>query len=42
MTDFPIHTLHSAPERSQPALKQLQSAFGMIPNIAARSQRRRF
>jgi AhpD family alkylhydroperoxidase len=24
----------SAPERSQPALQQLQSAFGMIPNIA--------
>lgn len=34
MTDFPIHTLQSAPERSQPALKQLQSAFGIIPNIA--------
>jgi alkylhydroperoxidase family enzyme len=34
MTDFPIHTLQSAPQRSQPALNQLQSAFGMIPNIA--------
>jgi AhpD family alkylhydroperoxidase len=34
MTHFPIHTLESAPERSQPALQQLQSAFGMIPNIA--------
>ena len=34
MTDFPVHTLESAPERSKPALNQLQSAFGMIPNIA--------
>jgi alkylhydroperoxidase family enzyme len=34
MTNFPVHTLDSAPERSKPALKQLQSAFGMIPNIA--------
>lgn len=34
MTIFPVLTLESAPERSKPALKQLQSAFGMIPNIA--------
>ena len=34
MTTFPIHSMESAPERSKPALKQLQSAFGMIPNIA--------
>jgi AhpD family alkylhydroperoxidase len=34
MTTFPVHTLESAPERSKPALQQLQSAFGMIPNIA--------
>jgi alkylhydroperoxidase family enzyme len=34
MTRFPVHTLESAPERSKPAVKQLQSAFGMIPNIA--------
>lgn len=33
MTGFPIHTVESAPERSKPALQQLQSAFGMIPNI---------
>jgi len=33
MTTFPIHTLESAPEGSQPALRQLQSAFGMIPNL---------
>jgi hypothetical protein len=30
---FPIHTIESAPEGSKPALKQLQSAFGMIPNL---------
>ena len=34
MTTFPVHTLESAPERSKPALQQLQSAFGMIPNVA--------
>jgi AhpD family alkylhydroperoxidase len=34
MTNFPVHTIDSAPERSRPALRQLQSAFGMIPNIA--------
>lgn len=34
MTNFPIHTVESAPESSKPALRQLQSAFGMIPNIA--------
>ena len=34
MTNFPVHTVEAAPERSKPALRQLQSAFGMIPNIA--------
>ena len=34
MTTFPVHTIDSAPERSKPALRQLQSTFGMIPNIA--------
>ena len=34
MTSFPVHTMESAPERSKPALQKLQSAFGMIPNIA--------
>ena len=34
MTNFPVHTMESTPERSKPALQQLQSAFGMIPNIA--------
>src|SRR5580700_3859506 len=33
MTNFPVHTLDSAPERSKPSLRQLQSAFGMIPNL---------
>ena len=33
MTNFPVNTLESAPEGSRPALKQLQSAFGMIPNL---------
>ena len=34
MTRFSIHTIQSAPDRSKPALQQLQQAFGMIPNIA--------
>jgi AhpD family alkylhydroperoxidase len=34
MTTFPVNTIESAPERSKPALQQLQAAFGMIPNIA--------
>src|ERR1700729_3103159 len=34
MTTFPVHTIDSAPERSLPALQQLQAAFGVIPNIA--------
>ena len=33
MTNFPVHTIESAPERSKPAMRQLQSAFGMIPNL---------
>jgi alkylhydroperoxidase family enzyme len=33
MTTFPLHTIESAPERSRPALQQLQAAFGMIPNL---------
>jgi len=33
MTNFPVNTLDSAPEGSRPALRQLQSAFGMIPNL---------
>ena len=34
MTNFPVHTVATAPERSKPAMQQLQSAFGMIPNVA--------
>src|ERR1700730_17241964 len=34
MTNFPVHTMESAPEGSAPALHRLQSSFGMIPNIA--------
>jgi alkylhydroperoxidase family enzyme len=33
MTTFPVHTKESAPEGSKPAMEQLQSAFGMIPNL---------
>jgi len=33
MTTFPINTMESAPDGSKPALEQLQSAFGMIPNL---------
>jgi alkylhydroperoxidase family enzyme len=33
MTNFPVYTVDSAPEDSQPALRQLQSAFGTIPNL---------
>lgn len=35
MKPFPVHTIHSAPEAARPSLQALQSAFGMIPNIAA-------
>lgn len=34
MSTFQVHTLDSAPEQSQPVLKQLQQTFGFIPNIA--------
>jgi alkylhydroperoxidase family enzyme len=34
MTNFPVHTIDSAPEGSRKALQSLQAAFGMIPNIA--------
>jgi len=33
MTNFPVNTIDSAPEGSKPAMKQLESAFGMIPNL---------
>ncbi len=33
MANFPVHNIESAPEASQPALQQLRSTFGMIPNL---------
>ena len=35
MPTYPMPALASAPEKSKPALEQLQQAFGLIPNIAA-------
>lgn len=34
-TDFPIHTLDSAPQGARPALQQLKESVGTIPNLAA-------
>jgi AhpD family alkylhydroperoxidase len=34
MDKFPIYTIETAPETSKPALRDLQAAFGVIPNIA--------
>ncbi|HEV3426723.1 MAG TPA: carboxymuconolactone decarboxylase family protein [Paraburkholderia sp.] len=36
MSRFPLYTLDTAPEQSKPVLRQLQQAFGIIPNIAAK------
>ena len=35
MPNYPIHTIASAPEKSKPALEQLQKAFGVLPNLPA-------
>src|SRR3954470_2325622 len=35
MSTYRIHTIESAPERSRPVLRELQQAFGFIPNVAA-------
>ena len=35
MPTYQIHTITSAPEKSKPALEQLQQAFGILPNLAA-------
>ena len=35
MTAFPLYTLETAPEASKAALRDLNAAFGFIPNIAA-------
>ena len=34
MQPFPLYTIETAPEGSKPALRDLQAAFGMVPNIA--------
>ncbi|WP_027062400.1 carboxymuconolactone decarboxylase family protein [Mesorhizobium loti] len=34
MTNFPMHSIETAPEASKPSLEALNSAFGFIPNIA--------
>jgi alkylhydroperoxidase family enzyme len=36
MSSYPVHTIESAPAQSRPVLQQLQQAFGLIPNIAAK------
>lgn len=33
MANFPVLNIESAPAAAQPALQQLRSAFGMIPNL---------
>jgi alkylhydroperoxidase family enzyme len=33
MTSFPVNSIDSAPEGSRPALRQLQSIFGTLPNL---------
>lgn len=35
MTNYPVHTIASAPAESKPALEQLQKAFGILPNLPA-------
>lgn len=33
MSQFPVHTLESAPQAAAPTLKATQQAFGFIPNL---------
>jgi alkylhydroperoxidase family enzyme len=35
MPNYPVQTIASAPEKSKPALEQLQKAFGVLPNLPA-------
>jgi len=35
MLAYQIHTIASAPEKSKPALEQLQQTFGAVPNLVA-------
>jgi len=34
MSNFPVHSIETAPDGSKPALEALKSAFGFIPSIA--------
>jgi alkylhydroperoxidase family enzyme len=34
MSQFPVHSIETAPEASRPAMQTLLSAFGFLPNIA--------
>jgi alkylhydroperoxidase family enzyme len=34
MSTYRIHTIESAPEKSKPALQDLQKTFGFVPNVA--------
>lgn len=36
MSRYPLHTIDTAPAASCPVLQQLQQAFGMVPNVAAK------
>jgi len=36
MSSYPTYTIESAPAQSKPVLEQLQQAFGLVPNIAAK------
>ena len=33
MVNYPVQTIESAPEESQPAIGQLQKVFGFVPNL---------
>jgi alkylhydroperoxidase family enzyme len=33
MPNYPVQTIASAPDKSKPALEQLQKAFGVLPNL---------
>jgi AhpD family alkylhydroperoxidase len=35
MSDFPLHTITTAPEQARPILEQLQERVGFVPNLAA-------
>jgi len=34
MLTFPVYSIESAPDASKPALRELEAAFGIVPNIA--------